>query len=98
LPLPRRSGEYDDNLVVEEALSELPEGLETGMEIEGYLDESTDEAVIYTVTEIRGDTAVLDANHPLSGKALLFEGTVLKTQQLDEKGVREILEHRHHHH
>ena len=91
-------GEFDETLVVEEPLSELPEDIAVGMEIDGYFDESPDEVVIYTVTKIGGDSAVLDANHPLAGKPLVFEGTVTGLQQLDEAGVKEILEHQEHHH
>jgi FKBP-type peptidyl-prolyl cis-trans isomerase SlyD len=90
-------GDYDEALVVEESLSELPEELAVGMEIDGYTEESPDDVVIYTVAEIRGDTAVLDGNHPLAGKSLVFEGTVEEIQELDEEAVREILEHEHHH-
>jgi FKBP-type peptidyl-prolyl cis-trans isomerase SlyD len=35
-----------------------------------------DGAVFYTVTEIADGKAVLDGNHPLSGMALIFIGTV----------------------
>lgn len=91
-------GEFDGELVVEEALSELPEDLAVGMEIDGYIEESPEDVIIYTVKEIRGDTAVLDGNHPLAGRSLVFEGTVRETQELDEEAVREILEHQHHHH
>lgn len=90
-------GAFDEELVVEEPLSELPDELAVGMEIDGYFDDAPDEVVIYTVTQINGETAVLDANHPLAGKALLFEGTVRELQPLDEAAVREILEHQHHH-
>lgn len=90
-------GEYDASLVVEEARSELPEEIDIGMELDGYLEERPDDVIIYTVTELRDDTAVLDANHPLAGKRLRFEGTVQEIQELDETAVREILEHHHHH-
>lgn len=90
-------GEYDEELVIEESLSELPEELAVGMEIDGYMEESPDDVIIYTVTEIRGDRAVLDGNHPLAGKSLVFEGTVEEIQEISEEAVREILEHHHHH-
>jgi len=91
-------GEYDGSLVVEEALSELPEELEVGMEIEGHLESDPDDIIIYTVKEIRGDEAVLDGNHPLAGRSLVFDATVADVQPLDDAAVREILEHEHHHH
>ncbi|UFS61588.1 FKBP-type peptidyl-prolyl cis-trans isomerase [Sulfurimonas sp. HSL-3221] len=91
-------GEYDGSLLVEEALSELPDDLEVGMEIEGHLESNPDDIIIYTVKEIRGDEAVLDGNHPLAGSSLVFDGTVKEIQPLDEAAVRELLEHEHHHH
>ncbi|MHC3994772.1 FKBP-type peptidyl-prolyl cis-trans isomerase [Thiomicrolovo sp. ZZH C-3] len=91
-------GEYDGSLIVEEALSELPDDLEVGMEIEGHLESDPDDMIIYTVKEIRGDEAVLDGNHPLAGSSLVFDGTVKEVQLLDDAAVRELLEHEHHHH
>lgn len=90
-------GEYDGSLVLEEFLSELPDELEVGMEIDGYSEENPDDVIIYTVKEIRGDKAVLDGNHPLAGQSVVFEATVKELQALDEAAVKEILEHHHHH-
>jgi FKBP-type peptidyl-prolyl cis-trans isomerase SlyD len=69
-------GEYDSNLSVTEALSDLPDDIEVGMEIEGYLESSPDDVVFYIVTEITAENAVLDANHPFAGMDLVFEGRV----------------------
>jgi FKBP-type peptidyl-prolyl cis-trans isomerase SlyD len=91
-------GEFDENLVDEVSLSDLPDDIEEGMEMDGAFDDSPDDVVIYTVAEIRADTAVLDANHPLAGMPLVFEGTVTEIQELDDAAVKEILEHQHDHH
>jgi FKBP-type peptidyl-prolyl cis-trans isomerase SlyD len=90
-------GEYDASLTVEEPLSELPEAVCVGMELDGYLDDRPDDTVIYTVTQVGEESAVLDANHPLAGERLCFEGTVREIQQLDAAAVKEILEHEHDH-
>lgn len=92
-------GEYNPELVVTEDLSELPEGLSVGMEIDGYLDENPDDVVIYTVTEIEGKFATLDGNHPLAGMDLVFEGTVLDCHEATPEEIEEILnfEHTHEH-
>ena len=58
-------GEYDAGLLRVEAASRYGEGLEVGMQIE-------EDARLYTVTDIAGGSAVLDANHPLAGIALRF--------------------------
>lgn len=88
-------GEYDGSLVIEEALSELPEALEVGMEIDGYLESTPDDVIVYTVREIRENEAVLDGNHPLAGQPLLFEATVAAIQPMDESAVSAILNHEH---
>ncbi|MBT9496804.1 peptidylprolyl isomerase [Zoogloea oleivorans] len=71
-------GEYDAELVQIESRDDLPEELEVGMELEGDPEdgEEDDEVILYRVTEIDGDKVVLDGNHPLAGKALVFTCTV----------------------
>ncbi len=94
-------GEHREELVAEEMLSELPEDVFVGMELEGYLDENPEDVIVYVVTHIGERSAVLDGNHPLAGKALRFEATVTEVQELEPEAVREILEHSHdhdHHH
>jgi len=86
-------GEYDNELLVKEQLSELPKDIYIGMELDGDSDESQEESLVFTVIEIGDDYAMLDANHPLAGKILTFEGVVTKIQELEEKAIRTILEH-----
>jgi FKBP-type peptidyl-prolyl cis-trans isomerase SlyD len=70
-------GEYDFDLLLIEAVENLPQPLKVGMMIEGDTDDGLAEgAVFYTVTEIAEGKAVLDGNHPLAGTALVFIGTV----------------------
>ena len=60
--------------------------------IEGDTEEGLEEgAVFYTVTEIAEGKAVLDGNHPLSGMALVFIGTVtaIRPATHDEITARE---------
>jgi FKBP-type peptidyl-prolyl cis-trans isomerase SlyD len=90
-------GEYDADLIVTEPLDELPEGLSVGMEIDGYMEETPDDTVLYRVIEIKDGSAVLDANHPLAGVDLVFEGSVTEITPADDETIRTILEHHHHH-
>ena len=72
-------GEYDAELVQTESLDNLPDEVEVGMELEGAPADEADEdeeIIIYRVTEIDGDQATLDGNHPLAGQALIFNCTV----------------------
>lgn len=88
-------GQYDPELVLTEDLSELPEGLSVGMEIDGYMDEDSEDVTIYMVSEIDGDKATLDGNHPLAGMDLVFEGTVLEIHEASKEEIHEILNHEH---
>ena len=85
-------GEYDFDLLQIESLENLPQPLKVGMMIEGDTEEGLEEgAVFYTVTEIAEGKAVLDGNHPLSGMALVFIGTVtaIRPATHDEITARE---------
>ena len=64
-------GPYNPDMVIEERVSALPPGLELGVTLVGQ--DNSGQQLRFTVTEIRRDTAVLDANHPLAGKRLTFE-------------------------
>jgi FKBP-type peptidyl-prolyl cis-trans isomerase SlyD len=70
-------GEYDPSLVEVVAVSDLPQPVTVGMQLEGNRDGAPDEeSFIATVTEIEGDKAVVDGNHPLAGMILVFNCTV----------------------
>ncbi|WP_373002591.1 peptidylprolyl isomerase [Sulfurimonas sp.] len=86
-------GEYDEELIVKELLSDLPKDIYVGMELDGSTDVAPDETVIFTVIDIQDDHATLNGNHPLAGKTLTFEGVVKKIQELEENAINKILEH-----
>ena len=95
-------GMYDESLVVKESLEALPEDIFIGMELDGSEDDF-EESVIYTVTHLEEGYALLNANHPLAGITLTFEGAITELQKLSDEEVKEILEHdehegEHHHH
>ena len=71
-------GEYDAGLVRVEPRDRYGEGLATGMEVEDAF--GGDEPRTYVVTDLAGDKAVLDGNHPLAGIALRFTCKVLSVR------------------
>jgi len=71
-------GEYDAELVRVEPRDRYGEGLATGMEVEDAF--GGDEPRTYVVTDLAGDKAVLDGNHPLAGIALRFTCKVLSVR------------------
>ncbi|QOY54531.1 peptidylprolyl isomerase [Candidatus Sulfurimonas marisnigri] len=91
-------GEYKEELLFEEQLSDLPEDVFVGMELDGNNDEFPEETIIYIITNIHNDSATLNGNHPLAGKTITFEGLITEIQELNEDEVRAILEHDAHHH
>jgi FKBP-type peptidyl-prolyl cis-trans isomerase SlyD len=74
-------GEYDPELVDMVPVEQLPQPLTVGMHLEGTIPEGSDEPPAYaTVTDIADGKAVLDANHPLAGMALVFSCTVAEVR------------------
>jgi FKBP-type peptidyl-prolyl cis-trans isomerase 2 len=69
-------GPIDPKAFVEVPKEKLPEAVEEGMQITA---QGTDgETLKGTLREIKPDSAIIDFNHPLAGKELLFEIEVLK--------------------
>lgn len=63
-------GERDDSLVGAFPKSNLPEGVEVGMQLQASAD---GQDFMVTVTEIDDESVTVDANHPLAGKTLVFD-------------------------
>ncbi len=83
-------GEIDPNRVIEMTLDKFPEGHkpEIGMHME--LVDQNKHVVPAVIKEIKKDAVILDANHPLAGKSVVFDVELL------EIGC-EMPEHHHHH-
>jgi FKBP-type peptidyl-prolyl cis-trans isomerase SlyD len=68
-------GEYDADLVRMESRELFPANVNVGMQFEGSPDES-EESRVYTVTDVTDEKVVVDGNHPLAGRSLVFACTV----------------------
>lgn len=79
-------GEYDAELVHVEPRNKFPGNVGVGMQFEGR--SSTDEMLIYTVTDIAEDKVVVDGNHPLAGQTLDFSCTVAAVRSATDEEVR----------
>jgi peptidylprolyl isomerase len=66
-------GEYSDELLFDVARTDLPPNIEPkeGMVLQVSAEDGTVSNVV--IKEVADDSIVLDANHPLAGKALHFE-------------------------
>jgi FKBP-type peptidyl-prolyl cis-trans isomerase 2 len=62
--------------------SALPEEIQVGMALQANGEVGT---MVVTVKEIKEETVVLDANHPLAGKDLIFELEVLEVSNGKKK-------------
>lgn len=63
-------GQRNDNLINEIPLERLPEGVERGALLQAQTEQGPMNVV---VSEIKEKTAMIDANHPLAGKNLVFD-------------------------
>jgi FKBP-type peptidyl-prolyl cis-trans isomerase SlyD len=79
-------GEYDEMLLRLEPRASFPEVLEVGMQFEG-IPGGAPEHTIYTVTDIAGDSVVLDGNHPLAGIGLEIRCAVRAIRAANESEI-----------
>ena len=77
---------------------QFPPGVKIGGQLEGRGDDGN--TMVFNVMKIKGDTVLLDGNHPLAGKALRFAIKVLGVRQASEEEIAHQHvhgEHGHHH-
>lgn len=63
-------GEYNDEMINEIPKAQVPENVQVGERLQGM---SSMGPINVLVTEVKEETVVVDANHPLAGKKLTFE-------------------------
>lgn len=63
-------GEVNEQMVQEVALTQVPEGIKEGDMLQG---QNQYGPIQVTVKEVKESTVVLDMNHPLAGKKLIFD-------------------------
>ena len=73
-------GDYDEQLVRVEPRDRFPENISVGMQFEGT-PQGSEHFAVYTVTDIAEDKVVVDGNHPLAGKTLIFNCTVTEVRE-----------------
>jgi peptidylprolyl isomerase len=77
VPPEKAYGDLRQDLIVEVSRDDLPEGLEpkVGMRLGG---QSEGQVWSVSIQEIRDETVILDGNHPLAGKTVVFEIELLE--------------------
>jgi len=86
-------GDLDPEAVMDIPRSEMPDDIPLEVGIELDIVNEDDEEMTAVIKEVKDDTVVLDFNHPLAGKKLEFDITVVDLRQPTE----EELEHGHVH-
>ena len=69
-------GPVRDDLLFEVPITNVPENVQVGNTLQAEFENGA--PVIFTVTEIKIDTVILDGNHPLAGKDLTFDVEVVE--------------------
>ena len=63
-------GEYSSDRITTISKSQVPQDAKVGETLQGM---SSQGPIIIKILEIDGDVVVIDANHPLAGKKLIFD-------------------------
>ena len=92
LAAPDAFGTRDESLVKTVPRSSLPGTPKVGAQFRGQTGTNQSE-VVFRVTRFEGDSAVMDGNHPLAGRAVQFDLTVMDIRAASEEEI----EHRHVH-
>lgn len=82
---PDAFGERDESLVQTIPKAEFPPGVKVGGQLKGIGDDG--QAQVFTVMKIKGDTVMLDGNHPMAGKTLRFTVTVAQVRAATEEEI-----------
>jgi FKBP-type peptidyl-prolyl cis-trans isomerase SlyD len=73
-------GDYEAELVRMESRELFPSNVNVGMQFEGAQEDGSGTR-IYTVTDVTPEQVVVDGNHPLAGRSLVFSCTVTEVRQ-----------------
>ena len=80
-------GEIDESLIREEDVGLFPPDIEIGMMFETH-NQETNEELQFCITKIDAGKVTVDGNHPLAGKALRFEATVLEIRAASDEEIQ----------
>jgi peptidylprolyl isomerase len=73
IPFLEAYGPEDPSMIIEFPKDRLPEDLDPEIGMQLNMNNSSGEQFPVVVTEVTADTLVLNANHPLAGKDLIFD-------------------------
>jgi FKBP-type peptidyl-prolyl cis-trans isomerase SlyD len=78
-------GERDEALLRTLPKKQFPPGVKVGGQLEGRGEDGA--MMVFNVMKIKGDTVLLNGNHPLAGLALTFKIKVLDVREASEEEI-----------
>ena len=78
-------GPRRDEMMVEVKLSEFPDEIKPEVGVPLQVNQPNGQVVNVVIVEVKEETAVLDANHPLAGKTLKFDIELMEIGEAEEK-------------
>ena len=84
-------GERDESLLQTMPKKDFPPGVKVGGQLRGRTADGRE--AVFNVVKIKGDTVMLDGNHPWAGQTLRFQLNVIDVRA----AIQEEIEHRHVH-
>ena len=84
-------GERDESLLQTMPKKDFPPGVKVGGQLRGRTADGRE--AVFNVVKIKGDTVMLDGNHPWAGQTLRFHLNVIDVRP----AIQEEIEHRHVH-
>jgi FKBP-type peptidyl-prolyl cis-trans isomerase 2 len=73
IPVAEAYGERTEEMMMEYPISEFPADMKPEVGMELNMGDNSGNVFPVKIVEVNNDTVVLDANHPLAGKDLVFE-------------------------
>lgn len=73
IPVHEAYGERREDMFMEYPAADFPADMQPAVGMELQMGDDSGNVFPVVVVEVNGDTVVLDANHPLAGKELIFE-------------------------
>ena len=88
IPAAEAYGETQDHLIMEFPIDQFPPDMkpEAGMQLN--MSDNRGQAIPVVITEVKDDTVMLDANHQLAGKDLIFD---LELVEINGQGKSRII-------
>ncbi len=73
IPVDEAYGAYSDDLMMEFPITDFPADMTPQVGMELQMSDNQGNIFPVVIAEVMGEVVVLDANHPLAGKDLIFE-------------------------